>query len=165
MAGGSDLSSFYRQHGGAVVSTGIDKYMYITVNRKFDSGIRASYSQTEEVDAAHEIKHPLVRAGLNYNRFQQDDSVSVDPIICNSETLLRLQEHSLVFHAGRSRGAGENLAEQSKKTATEKGMQDTLIKMVALAEDLKRELDEWYETGRQAGAMGGKLLGLDGADS
>ncbi len=42
VGGGSDLSSFYRKHGGAVVSTAIDKYMYITVNRKFDSGIRAS---------------------------------------------------------------------------------------------------------------------------
>lgn len=64
VGGGSDLASFYREHPGAVVSTAIDKYMYITVNHKFDSGIRASYSQTEEVEAAHQIKHPLIRACL-----------------------------------------------------------------------------------------------------
>ena len=56
VGGGSDLRSFYRERGGAVVSTAIDKYMYITVNRKFDSGIRASYSQTEEVEAAREVQ-------------------------------------------------------------------------------------------------------------
>lgn len=64
VGGGSDLPAFYREFGGAVVSTAVDKYMYITVNHKFDSGVRASYSQTEEVDAAHQIKHPLIRACL-----------------------------------------------------------------------------------------------------
>jgi D-glycero-alpha-D-manno-heptose-7-phosphate kinase len=64
VGGGSDLPAFYRKFGGAVVSTAIDKYMYITVNKKFDSGIRASYSKTEEVDHAFEIKHPLIRAAL-----------------------------------------------------------------------------------------------------
>lgn len=62
VGGGSDLPSFYSINGGAVVSAAIDKYMYITVNRKFDSGIRASYSQTEEVEEAYQIKHPLIRA-------------------------------------------------------------------------------------------------------
>jgi len=64
--GGSDLPSYYREFGGAVVSTAVDKYMYITINHKFDSGIRASYSRTEEVDAAHQIKHPLIRACLKH---------------------------------------------------------------------------------------------------
>jgi D-glycero-alpha-D-manno-heptose-7-phosphate kinase len=64
VGGGSDLPSFYRRFGGAVVSMAVDKYMYITVNQKFDTGIRASYSQTEEVEAAHQIKHPLIRACL-----------------------------------------------------------------------------------------------------
>jgi D-glycero-alpha-D-manno-heptose-7-phosphate kinase len=46
-----------------------------------------------------------------------------------------------VFYTGRSREASELLAEQSRKTASEKHAQDTLIKMVALAGDLKRELE------------------------
>jgi len=40
--GGSDLPAFYRQFGGAVVSTAIDKYVYINVNKKFDNWIRLS---------------------------------------------------------------------------------------------------------------------------
>lgn len=64
VGGGSDLASFYRDFGGAVVSTSIEQYMYITVNQKFDSGVRASYSKTEEVEHAGAIQHPLIRAAL-----------------------------------------------------------------------------------------------------
>jgi len=62
--GGSDLPGYYRQAGGAVLSTTIDKSVYVTVSQKFDSAIRVSYSRTEEVDTVSEIKHPLVREAL-----------------------------------------------------------------------------------------------------
>ena len=62
--GGSDLPSYYRQRGGAVLSTGIDKSVYVTVTRKFDDGVRVSYSRTEEVARASEVEHPLVREAL-----------------------------------------------------------------------------------------------------
>jgi D-glycero-alpha-D-manno-heptose-7-phosphate kinase len=65
VGGGSDLPSYYREHGGAVVSTAIDKYVYVTMNRKFDSGIRVAYSRVEEVNSVSEIEHQLVRAALN----------------------------------------------------------------------------------------------------
>jgi len=61
VGGGSDLSAFYRQYGGAVVSVTIDKYVYVTVNKKFDDTIRISYSKTEEVTSVNEIEHKLVR--------------------------------------------------------------------------------------------------------
>jgi D-glycero-alpha-D-manno-heptose-7-phosphate kinase len=64
VGGGSDLSSFYEEFGGAVLSTAINKYVFVTCNRKFDSGIRVSYSKTEEVERAHEIEHPLIRSVL-----------------------------------------------------------------------------------------------------
>lgn len=64
VGGGSDLPAFYRKHGGAVISTAIDKYIFVTVNPKFDSGVRVAYSRTEEVRSARDVKHPLVRAGL-----------------------------------------------------------------------------------------------------
>jgi D-glycero-alpha-D-manno-heptose-7-phosphate kinase len=63
--GGSDLPAFYEQQPGAVVSTAIDKYIYITVNPKFDHKIRASYSVTEIVDSVDELKHELIRAALH----------------------------------------------------------------------------------------------------
>jgi D-glycero-alpha-D-manno-heptose-7-phosphate kinase len=62
--GGSDLPAFYKQEQGAVVSTAIDKYIYITVNPKFDHKIRASYSVTEIVDGVEEVQHELVREAL-----------------------------------------------------------------------------------------------------
>ncbi len=62
--GGSDLSAFYRHTPGAVVSVAINKYIYITVNAKFDHQIRASYSVTEIVDHVDELKHELIRAAL-----------------------------------------------------------------------------------------------------
>jgi D-glycero-alpha-D-manno-heptose-7-phosphate kinase len=64
VGGGSDLPAFYREEIGAVVSTAIDKYMYIAVNRKFDQKIRISYSRTEEVETPGQIEHPLVRHAL-----------------------------------------------------------------------------------------------------
>ena len=65
VGGGSDLPSFYREEIGAVLSTSIDKYIYVAVNKKFDGKIRLSYSKTEEVNKASEIEHPLVREALD----------------------------------------------------------------------------------------------------
>jgi len=68
VGGGSDLPSFYRRHGGAVISTAIDKYVYVNVNKKFDNGIRIAYSKTEEVSSVEEIEHKLVRAAMRFLR-------------------------------------------------------------------------------------------------
>ena len=64
VGGGSDLPSYYRKKGGAVLSTTVNKYMYVTVNQKFDDDIRLSYSITENVNSIHQIKHPIVRNTL-----------------------------------------------------------------------------------------------------
>lgn len=64
VGGGSDLPSHYRRHGGAVLSTAIDKYVYVSVNRKFDGGIRLAYSKVEEVDTLDQVEHRLVRAAF-----------------------------------------------------------------------------------------------------
>jgi D-glycero-alpha-D-manno-heptose-7-phosphate kinase len=64
VGGGSDLPAFSTHEAGAVVSTTINRYVYITVNPKFDRRIRASYSQTETVDRVEELKHELIREAL-----------------------------------------------------------------------------------------------------
>ena len=64
--GGSDLPSYYRQYGGAVVSTAIDKYVYVNVNKKFDDGIRVGYSKNEEVNQVCDIEHPIVKKTFEY---------------------------------------------------------------------------------------------------
>ncbi|MDB2434694.1 hypothetical protein N9W66_11200 [Luminiphilus sp.] len=64
VGGGSDIKSFYAQEPGAVLSTAIDKYMYVTLHKRFDDGLRIAYSRTEEVDDVEQILHPLVREAL-----------------------------------------------------------------------------------------------------
>ena len=64
VGGGSDIPSFYRRHGGAVLSTAIDRYVYVNINRKFDDGIRIAYSRTEEVERRDQVEHKIVRATL-----------------------------------------------------------------------------------------------------
>jgi len=220
VGGGSDLPAYYRRFGGAVVSTAINKFVYITVNEKFDHRIRVSYSKTEEANSVARIKHPLVReamkllgieggleissiadipskgsglgssssftvgllhalhawsqryasaeqlakeaceieidrcgepigkqdqfaaafGGLNFIQFNQDDSVSVEPILCKRETLERLQENILVLYTGITRSASGILKNQQAGVAAQKSKQKMLGRMVELALEIKTEL-------------------------
>lgn len=220
VGGGTDLPSFYRKFGGAVVSTAINKCVYITVNQKFDDRIRVSYSRTEEADTVAGVQHPLVRetmrelnvhggieitsvadipskgsglgsssaftvgllhalhafsgryasaaqlareactieiercgepigkqdqyaaafGGFNFIQFNPDDSVSVEPILCQRETLLKLQENIVVFYTGISRSASAVLQRQQTAVAGSEAKQQAMQRMAALARDLKTEL-------------------------
>lgn len=65
--GGTDISSFYRKNGGAVVSTTIDKYIYVTVKRHselFQENYRLSYSKTEHTNSLEEIENDIARECL-----------------------------------------------------------------------------------------------------
>jgi D-glycero-alpha-D-manno-heptose-7-phosphate kinase len=64
--GGTDIDefSFADPSGGRVISTAINKYVYVTINRRFDDRIRISYSSMEDVDSLSEIKHGLVREAM-----------------------------------------------------------------------------------------------------
>jgi D-glycero-alpha-D-manno-heptose-7-phosphate kinase len=269
VGGGSDMSSFYREETGAVLSTSIDKYIYIAVNKKFDGQIRVSYSKTEEVHSVQDIAHPLVRealsmmdirggieiagmadipsrgsglgssssytvallhalyayknqfvskttlaqqaceieiercgepigkqdqyaaavGGLNLIRFHPDESVSVDPVICQPGILDQFESSMLVFFTGRTRSASEILARQSEalKQADRKVLMRRMVELAYLMkQDLESgsidgigellhenwvlktqlsngisdaQIDHWYKTGRDHGAQGGKLLG------
>lgn len=220
--GGSDLPAFYRRFGGAVVSTAVDKYVYVTVNKKFDHWIRVSYSQTEEVESVGEIQHRVVRAalsklkidggieitsiadipsrgsglgssssfavglllalhayqstyispgdlaeegctveidlcgerigkqdqyaaafgGLNFYRFEPDDTVIVEPILCSGETLLRLESHLITFYTGATRQASAILREQSEQAESNRATQDLLCRMTKLAHELRAGLNQ-----------------------
>ena len=58
------MEAFYSKQAGAVVSFAIDKYMYISVNPKFDGRTRVSYRETEDVDKVSHLKHDLARETL-----------------------------------------------------------------------------------------------------
>ena len=59
--GGTDLPSYYRDHGGFLVAAAIDKFVWVTVLRPFVQGIFLKYSSLERVDEARDIEHPIIR--------------------------------------------------------------------------------------------------------
>jgi D-glycero-alpha-D-manno-heptose-7-phosphate kinase len=65
VGGGSDLPAFSQEHGGAVVSSTIDKYVYVVLTERFEDDLRVGYSKTEIVNEASELEHELVREALN----------------------------------------------------------------------------------------------------
>jgi D-glycero-alpha-D-manno-heptose-7-phosphate kinase len=62
--GGTDLPSYYREHGGFLVSGAIDKYVYMLTHTVFQRRYRMKYSEMEEVDKISEIRHPILRETL-----------------------------------------------------------------------------------------------------
>ena len=62
--GGTDLPSYYQEHGGFLVAAAIDKYVYITQHRTFQQEIIVKYSKLERVTAVDQIEHPIVREAL-----------------------------------------------------------------------------------------------------
>ena len=62
--GGTDLPSYYREHGGFLVSGAIDKYIYMLTHTVFQRRYRMKYSELEEVDEIEQIRHPILREGL-----------------------------------------------------------------------------------------------------
>ena len=68
--GGTDLSSYYKDHGGFLVSAAIDKYIYVNVSRPFVEGIFLKYSKYESVKRIEEIEHPIIREALDLIGFR-----------------------------------------------------------------------------------------------
>jgi D-glycero-alpha-D-manno-heptose-7-phosphate kinase len=67
--GGTDYPGWYRQHGGAVLAAGIDKYCYLTCRYLppfFEHRIRVVYRQIETCSQVDEIGHPVVREALKF---------------------------------------------------------------------------------------------------
>lgn len=64
--GGSDMADFYREHGGCVLSTTINRYMYLTIHPYFDESRTAlKYSQNEIVEDINDIRHSIFHCVLN----------------------------------------------------------------------------------------------------
>jgi D-glycero-alpha-D-manno-heptose-7-phosphate kinase len=62
--GGTDFAAFYEREEGCVISSAIDKYIYVIIKERFDRKIRIGYSRTEMADHLDEIEHELVRECL-----------------------------------------------------------------------------------------------------
>lgn len=75
--GGTDISAYYQKHGGAVLSTAIDKYVYVILNKRFDDKIYISYSRKEIVDHVDEIQHELVREALKITGLEKGIEIAI----------------------------------------------------------------------------------------
>ena len=69
--GGTDLPSYYREHGGFLIAAAIDKYVYITVHRRFVDGFLLKYSHLEEVSTIDQIEHPIIREAFKLTGVQE----------------------------------------------------------------------------------------------
>jgi D-glycero-alpha-D-manno-heptose-7-phosphate kinase len=73
--GGTDLPSYYREHGGFLVAGAINKYIYMLTHTVFQRRYRLKYSEFEEVDDPREIRHPLLREALT--RYWDGDPLEI----------------------------------------------------------------------------------------
>ncbi len=62
--GGTDFPDYFRENGGSVLSSAIDKYVYVIVKERFDDQIRISYTETEIVDHVEDVNHELIREAM-----------------------------------------------------------------------------------------------------
>jgi D-glycero-alpha-D-manno-heptose-7-phosphate kinase len=74
--GGTDFSSYFREEGGCVLSSAIDKYIFVTIKERFDSKLRIGYTQTEMVDRVDEINHDLIREALRLTGIERGVEVT-----------------------------------------------------------------------------------------
>ena len=72
--GGTDFPAFFKEHGGAVISTTFDKYCYVTVRhlpRFFEYSTHLTYSKEEKVSDTEEIRHPAIRNAMRFLDMQE----------------------------------------------------------------------------------------------
>jgi D-glycero-alpha-D-manno-heptose-7-phosphate kinase len=83
--GGTDLPSYSSVHGGFLVAAAIDKYIYVSANRRFYDSIRLAYSKTETVDSVDKIDHRIFREALRFAGISQGiELTSVADVPSNS---------------------------------------------------------------------------------
>jgi D-glycero-alpha-D-manno-heptose-7-phosphate kinase len=219
VGGGSDLRQYYQVRPGSVVAMAIKRYMYVTVNRRFDSTIRVSYTKTEIVDSAKQLQHEIIREAMNmvgikggieittiadlpagiglassstvtvgvlnalnayagrhvsaeelaqkacaieinvlgkpigkqdqylaayggfqHVRFNPDETVEVNPIICSHEASQALQKRLLLFYTGIQRSAGSVLKDAKRRINGNGSVKATMDQLVWLSEELRCQL-------------------------
>ncbi len=62
--GGTDFASYFSANGGCVLSSAIDKYIFVTIKKRFDLRLRIGYTKTEMVESIDDVQHELIREAL-----------------------------------------------------------------------------------------------------
>lgn len=74
--GGTDFPGYYLENQGCVLSTAIDKRIFVTAKRRFDHKLRVGYTHTELVDNLEDIKHELIREALRLTGIRESIEIS-----------------------------------------------------------------------------------------
>lgn len=69
--GGTDFPGYFCERGGCVLSSAIDKYIFVTIKQRFDNKLRIGWTRTEMVDCVDEIQHELIREALRLTGIDQ----------------------------------------------------------------------------------------------
>ncbi len=180
----------------STLTVGLLNAMHALGGRVTSPGQLASQACKIEIDIlgspiGKQDQYAAAFGGLNYIRFNPDDSVDVQPVPCARETLDELERRAIVLYTNQKRDANTILQKQSEGTAGKlrvlremrdlasemrsvvsgRGNIDEFARLLHCGWELKRSLgfgitdekvDAWYDAARKVGAQGGKLLGAGG---
>jgi len=72
LGGGTDFPSYFKEEGGTnILSTAIDKYIFVTIRKRFDNNIRLGYTRTEIVENIDDLQHDLIREAFRMTGLRQ----------------------------------------------------------------------------------------------
>jgi D-glycero-alpha-D-manno-heptose-7-phosphate kinase len=148
LGGGTDLPSYYREHGGRVLNCAIDKYIYVVVKQRFDDEIYVNYSKKEIVSRVEDLEHELVREAMLMTGVRGGVEITTLADIPSSGTGLGSSSavtvgllQALFTYTGRQ-VSGEELAERACDIEIERcgkpiGKQDQYIAALGGIRDLR----------------------------
>ena len=148
LGGGTDLPSYYREHGGRVLNCAIDKYIYVVVKQRFDDEIYVNYSKKEIVSQVEDLEHELVREAMLMTGVRSGVEITTLADIPSSGTGLGSSSavtvgllQALFAYTGRQ-VSGEELAERACHIEIERcgkpiGKQDQYIAALGGIRDLQ----------------------------
>jgi len=148
LGGGTDLPSYYLEHGGRVLNCAIDKYIYVIVKQRFDDEIYVNYSKKEIVSRVADIEHELVREAMLMTGVTGGVEITTLADIPSSGSGLGSSSavtvgllHALYAYTGRQVSA-EELAEDACRIEIERcgkpiGKQDQYIAALGGIRDLR----------------------------
>lgn len=138
VGGGTDFEEFYKKEGGCVLSSSIDKYVYVVLKERFDDKIYINYSRKEIVDEIGEVQHGLVREAMKVTGVKRGIEITTLSDVPSEGTGLGSSSsitvgllHALHTFRGELKSA-QTLAEQACKIEIETlgkpiGIQDQYI--------------------------------------
>lgn len=135
--GGTDFPDYYLQHGGCVLSTTIDKYIFVTIKKRFDDFLRVGWTKTEIVEDLNDLQHELIRESFKLTGLTKGIEITTMGDIPagtglgSSSTVTVGALHAMYVYLNQSVSA-QQLAEQACKIEIETlnkpiGIQDQYI--------------------------------------